>query len=106
MVAKYKGNLGMRLNVWKNFKLNLAGNYVDKRFAINDQANIRSRLNGYFTCDANLRYEINNFLVQFGVNNIFNKLYSEYGVFSTTSNEVGYYPSPGRNFLVKFEYNF
>jgi outer membrane receptor protein involved in Fe transport len=60
--------------------------------------------------DTNLSWRCKDLTVTFGINNIFNKQYSEYGVYgfdsSTYLTDKAYYPSPGRNFSLKVDYNF
>ena len=112
MVPRHKGSLGIKLTLPKNFSLNLTANYIGKRFYLNDQANAYSRLNGYMVADTNLSWKTKNIMVTFGINNLFNKEYSEYaGVLLTASGiypagSKFYYPSPQRNFSLKVEYSF
>ncbi len=118
LVPQHKGSVGLRFLLPKNITLNVTGNYVGKRYFLNDQANAYSRLNGYMVADTNLSWCCKDLTVTFGINNIFNKKYSEYaGVVVDNSWEscsgitwpAGskfYYPSPERNFSLKLEYKF
>ena len=118
MVPRHKGSVGLRFLLYKNIALNITGNYVGKRYFLNDQANAYSRLNGYMVADTNLSWHRKDLTIAFGINNIFNKKYSEYaGVVVDNSWEscsgitwpAGskfYYPSPERNFSLKLEYKF
>jgi iron complex outermembrane receptor protein len=118
MVPRHKGSVGLRFLLPKNITFNLTGNYVGKRYFLNDQANAYSRLNGYMVADTNLSWRCKDLTATFGINNIFNKKYSEYaGVVVDNSWEscsgiiwpAGskfYYPSPERNFSLKLEYKF
>ena len=54
----------------------------------------------------NLSYSYKDLAVTFGINNVLNKKYSEYGAYSLMYLEKGYYPSPERNFSLKLEYKF
>ena len=96
-VPRHKASLKLKLSLPKNFTFNVQANYVGKRYFINDQANDLSLLNGYVVIDTGLVYKYKNLSVTVGINNLFNKLYSEYGAYSTFSGKKGYYPSPGRN---------
>jgi iron complex outermembrane receptor protein len=110
MVPRHMGTLGLRFLMPKNLTFNITANYAGKRYFINDQANAVSQLNGYMVADTNLSWRCKDLTVTFGINNIFNKQYSEYGVYgfdsSTYLTDKAYYPSPGRNFSLKVDYNF
>ena len=88
------------------------GTYVGEKYALNDQANAYSRLNGYMSVDTNLSWRCKDLTVTFGINNLFDKQYSEYaGVlrFPSGDHVAGdkfYYPSLGRNFSLKADYAF
>ncbi len=91
LVPRHKGSVGLRFLLPRNITLNLTGNYVGKRYYLNDQANGYSRLNGYMVADTNLSWSYKDATVVFGINNIFNKKYSEYaGVLLSAS---GSYPA-------------
>jgi iron complex outermembrane receptor protein len=107
LVPRHKGSVGLRLMLPKNFVFNLMGNYVGKRYFLNDQANAFSRLNGYMTMDMNISYTFKSLSAVFGINNLFNKHYSEFGgVDLAVVSQKFYYPSPGRNYTLKLEYKF
>jgi iron complex outermembrane receptor protein len=103
MVPRYKASLGLKFILLEDFILNIRTDYVGKRYFINDQANAFSGLKGYVTADTNLSYQFNDFKATLSVNNIFNEMYSEYGVIGV---EKAYYPACGRNFNIKMEYKF
>jgi len=106
MAPQHKGALGLRFSFMQDLKLNIQLNYISRRYFINDQANNLSPANGYFTADSNISYAFKDFSATFGINNIFDKEYSEYVVYSTMFAEKGYYPSPKRNFYLKLKYLF
>jgi len=112
MVPQHKGSLGVKLTFPNNFTFNLAGNYVGKRYFLNDQANAHSELNGYMVANTNLSWRSKDLTITFGINNLFNNKYSEYaGVLLSTSGiypagSKFYYPSPERNFSLKASYSF
>lgn len=112
LVPRHKGSIGLRLFLLKDFTLNLLGTYVGKRYFLNDQANAYSRLDEHIVVDTSLSWRCKDLTTTFGINNLFNKQYSEYaGVlqgFSVGQN-VGnnfYYPSPERNFSLTVKYAF
>ncbi|MEI7997937.1 MAG: TonB-dependent receptor [Candidatus Omnitrophota bacterium] len=114
LVPQHSANVGLRFKLPKNITFNTIGNYVGKRYFLNDQANNYSQLNDYFTVDTNISWAYKDLTVTFGVNNLLDKHYSQYaGVRLTDSFPVGYYvgdkfyyPSPGRNFDLKVGYKF
>jgi len=110
MVPRHKGSIGLRLFLPHNLTFNISGNYVGKRYFINDQANALSQLNGYMVADTNLDWRYKGLIVTFGINNLFNKQYSEYAGYgfdsSTFTFDKYYYPNPGRNFFGRVSLEF
>ncbi|MFH0826315.1 MAG: TonB-dependent receptor [Candidatus Omnitrophota bacterium] len=110
MVPRHKGSVGLRLYLPRNFTFNMTGIYVGKRYFINDTPNAFSELNGYMVADMNISWNCKDLTLTFGINNVFDKEYSEFGVYgfdsSTFLMDKAYYPSPGRNFSLKLEYRF
>jgi iron complex outermembrane receptor protein len=110
MVPRHKGSIGLRFSLPKNITFNLTGNYVGKRYFLNDEANGQSRLNGYMVADTNVCWRYKELAVTFAINNLFNKQYSEYAGYAFNgailANDKFYYPSPERNFSLKAEFTF
>ncbi len=76
----------------------LKANWMGKRFLENDVENNKEKLSSYLTADAKLSYSYKMLTAYVGVNNIFNKKYSEYGAYGWSSGNVKYYPAPERNY--------
>jgi outer membrane receptor protein involved in Fe transport len=106
LVPQHKGSIGFRLFFTKNITLNVIGTYVGEKYALNDQANAYSQLNGYMTMDTNLSWRYKDLTVAFAVNNLLDKQYSEYAGVQVSDGEKFYYPSPERNFSLKIDYIF
>jgi len=106
MVPRHKGSLGLRLLLPKNITFNITGTYVGQRYFLNDQANTFSRLNGYMLADTNLSWRYKDLTLTLAINNLFNKLYSEFAGVTVSSGVKFYYPSPARNFSLKADYTF
>jgi len=106
LVPRHKGSVGLRLFLPKNITFNITGNYVGKRYFLNDQANAYSQLNGYMVADTNLSWHRKDLDITFSINNLFNKKYSEYAGVLVDDGSKFYYPSPERNFSLKAEYKF
>ncbi|MDD5348316.1 MAG: TonB-dependent receptor [Candidatus Omnitrophica bacterium] len=79
---------------------NIGLNYASRQYFLNDQAHAYTRAKEYVTVDTNLAYTFKNATLFVGVNNIFDERYSEYAAISTVYNEKGYFPAPGRNYVV------
>jgi iron complex outermembrane recepter protein len=106
MVPRNKASIGLKYLLTGSITFNFLGNYVGERFFINDQANVLSRLNGYFTADINFSYLYHDLSATIGINNILNKKYSEYASSNPATGKKVYYPSPERNFILKMGYKF
>jgi iron complex outermembrane receptor protein len=106
MVPRNKASLGFTFFLPKNITLNILGNSVGSRYFINDEANNFSRLGSYITADANISYARGDFSITGAVNNMFDRMYSEYAVCNSTTGAKNYYPSPVRNFSLKAGYKF
>lgn len=106
LVPQHKGSVGLRFILPNNVSLNVLGTYLGKKYGLNDQANAFSQLNGYTVVDTNLSWNYKNLEVTFGINNLFDKQYSEYAGVQVNNGARFYYPSPGRNFILKGDYKF
>ncbi len=82
-------------------------NYRDAVYRINDLNNIASKLDSYWVANLKLNYKLkNDSSFYFGINNIFNKKYSEYGSYGNSSGNMALYPSPGINYYTGVRYAF
>ena len=106
LVPKNKGSIGIRLSLPNDLKFNITGTYLGNRYFLNDQANAYSKLNGYMLADTNLSWRHNDLTVTFGINNLFNRIYSEYAGVTVANGIKFYYPSPERNYTLKVDYAF
>jgi iron complex outermembrane receptor protein len=106
LVPQHKASLGLKFKLPMSMSLNIIGTYVGPRYYLNDQANAYSKLNGYMVADTNLSWYCKDFKVTFGINNFFDKQYSEYAGVNVSSGSKFFYPSPGRNFSLKVNYSF
>jgi iron complex outermembrane receptor protein len=106
LVPRHKASTGLRFNLGQGLTFNFTGNYVGQRYFLNDQANDYSRLNGYMTADTRLSWSRKDLTATFGINNLFNKRYSEYAGVNVDDGVKFYYPSPERNFTLKLDYKF
>lgn len=100
---KASAKLSYAVSGW-NFSL--ASVYTGERYAISDQANASEQLPGYFLYNATAGYQWKRVSALLTVKNLTNKRYSEIGVYSPYVNDIGMYPSPGREFFLTLKYDF
>ena len=105
-VPRNKGSIGTDIDIWKGFQLNGRAIFVDSRYFISDFANKVEKLDGYYTIDAKLSYVWKGLKAFIGVNNLFNRKYSEWAVTNAAGTTQLFYPSPERNFLGGISYTF
>jgi len=89
-----------------NWNFSLASVYTSERYAISDQANAQEQLPGYTTFDTSVGYHWGKVAALLTVKNLTDKRYSEIGVFNPFVNDIGLYPSPGREFFLTLRYTF
>jgi iron complex outermembrane receptor protein len=92
-VPRHKGSIGSDVDLGKGFLLNAKANLVGSRYLISDFRNRFDRLDPYCTLDLRLSYLWKGLRAFAGVNNLFNRKYSEYGVVGFMGNQ-SFYPSP------------
>jgi iron complex outermembrane receptor protein len=104
-VPRHKGSLGSDVDLGKGFLWNSRLNIVGPRRFISDFANNVEKLDGYCTLDTKLSYTWKGLRTYAGVNNLFNRKYSEFAVVDSSGKQV-FYPSPERNFIGGISYTF
>ena len=105
-VPRHKGSVGAAIHLWKGFQLDGRANFVDSRYLISDFANQVEKLDWYYTIDSKLSYTWKGLKAFVGVNNLFNRKYSEWAVTNATGTTQLFYPSTVRNYLCGVSYNF
>jgi len=106
LVPKYGANLSGTASLTDELKLSLNANYVGNRFIENDLSNSQEKLDGRTTVDAKISYGVKNITVFVGVNNLFNKEYSDYAVVNTTGTVKNFYPAPERWYYAGLKASF
>jgi iron complex outermembrane receptor protein len=104
-VPRHKGSFGMDIDFPKGFLLNIRNNIVGSRRFISDWGNEVERQHGYYTLDAKLTFSWKGLKAFVGVNNLFNRKYSEFAVIDASGGQF-FYPSPERNFIGGISYTF
>ncbi len=105
-VPRHKGSLGVDIDFGKGFLFNTRVNAIGPRYFISDWANRLDRLDGYYTLDTKLSYSWKGLKAFVGVNNLFDRKYSEWAVTNAAGTAQLYYPSPERNFFGGVSYTF
>lgn len=97
-VPRHKAAVGMDLSVWKGFQLSGKANLIGARYLISDFANQVDKLDGYTTVDGKISYQWKGLQAFVGVNNLFNRKYSEWAATNAAGTTQLFYPSTGRNY--------
>jgi iron complex outermembrane recepter protein len=103
LVSRYTASGGVTWNIWQNYLVaDATVRYWSSRRMDNDQANTQPLIPANATVDFKLSGQVDRFFWSVSVNNVFNALYYDYAVASTTTDgRFSAYPLPGRTFLVK-----
>lgn len=100
ITPRHAGNAGIDVGE-EGWLFSFTGRFVGSRFLANDLENVQEKLPAYAVFDTRLTYSADHFEIFFGVNNLLNREYEEFGgvggfPFGT---RVGVYPSPERNYI-------
>ncbi|MGQ9510138.1 MAG: TonB-dependent receptor [Thermodesulfobacteriota bacterium] len=104
-VSRHKGSIGTTIKLGKGFLLNAKAMALSSTYFISDWENKVRRLEGYYVLDTNLSYSWKGLKAFFGINNLTNRKYAEYGVLNFARLPY-YYPSPERNFILGISYTY
>ncbi|MCK9228417.1 MAG: TonB-dependent receptor [Syntrophorhabdaceae bacterium] len=94
---------------WNDLTANVILTYLGDRYMVSDQQNQLRELPGVTTVDVNFKYAWKGLEAMFGIKNLTDKQYSEYGVASYPFGQpptANYYPSPGRQFYAGLSYKY
>jgi iron complex outermembrane receptor protein len=110
-VPRNKFNLGFRIHdVVPGALFTAVYNYVGASFLISDLGNQSPKLESYYTIDLRLSYAWKWINCFFGINNLTNQKYSQYGLVgqypSGTPQQPLLYPATDRNWLAGIELTF
>ncbi|HET6465017.1 MAG TPA: TonB-dependent receptor [Nitrospiria bacterium] len=101
ITPKHAGSVTVDWGKDKGLIFSTTGRFVGSRYLANDLANQQEKLPEFFVVDAKLSYRFEIGEAYFGVNNILNRKYDEFGGVGGNpfGNRIGFYPSPERNFI-------
>ena len=98
-VARWSESVGVSWDVYqKYFVVDTVARFVGKRWMDGDEANVGTmRVPSYGVVDVRLAGEYQNFFWAVNVQNLFNKLYFDYGLDNSFPGQFfSVYPLPGR----------
>lgn len=105
-VATHMASGGVNLGFLENWRLDVRGRWMGESYAISDWNNEGEKADSWTTVDSKITFHWKGLEAFAGVNNLFDEEYSEYVVFSNSLQELAFYPSPERNFLVGLRYAY
>lgn len=105
LVSKQLVNIGAGYEFKPRWQWYMATLYTSGSFASGDDLN-QHHIGGYTLLNSNINYKYKEWEIAFKVNNLLNKQYSTYTLFSPFVQSLSDYPAPGRNYWVTLSYEF
>jgi iron complex outermembrane receptor protein len=105
-VASHMASGGINLRFLQHWRLDARARWMGESYAISDWNNEGDKVDSWVTVDSKLTFQWKGLEAFAGVNNLFNEKYSDYVIYSNSSQELAFYPSPERNFLVGLRYAY
>lgn len=105
-VAENIFHLGLNYHFLEDWIFFSEAVYTGSQFPANDDANISHKIGGYTIYNASLHYQLQQFSASLRLNNLFNKFYNLYTVYTPSTNTDSFYPAPGRNFYFTMQYEW
>jgi iron complex outermembrane recepter protein len=81
-------------------------NYVGERYTSGDFSNALNKLPSYTTLDLRANWNMKPVTISLMAQNVTDKKYSPYGLFSSAKNDYYYFPADGRTFYLNARYDF
>jgi len=97
LVPEYSASIGGDIRFLKAFLFAANATWVGEKYLDNDVQNDFDKMESYIVVNSKLSYTYKSVTAYFGVNNIFDEEYSEYGIVGSIGNK-NFYPAPERNF--------
>ena len=114
--SRNNGNVSLGYQFDSAQKMTFITRFASDKFASGDFLNNQAKVSGYVVHDLSYAYQRNNFSLMGTVSNIFNKQYTDLGIYKPYTTGDGYYyippynmtvyPNPGRQFSLVGRYNF
>ncbi len=108
LISKWTANAGVTWNIWDKWVVyDAIVRYAGPRRLDNDSANVQPLIEGHTTIDMRLGGEFKNAFWSVAVENLFNEMYFDYGIASTTTiGRYNAYPQPGRTVMARLGFNW
>ncbi len=111
LVSPIQFSIAYETEVRNNLTLDIELNYLDKKYASNDEENIEPQIPAYSFVNTYLSSVNNNYTLNFGINNLFDKAMYDFAVSSSMHDDGHYglsnvYPLPQRNLFFDLAYTF
>ncbi len=104
-VPEHTAHIGVSVyDVIPGFIFSASYNYVGSSYLISDQGNELKKMDDYNTVDCKLSYTFKGVEAFFGINNLTDEDYSEYGVRGSFAPTRNFYPAPDRNWFLGLNY--
>ena len=102
ITPKHAGSATLDWGSMKGWMFSMTGRFIGMRLLANDLANIQEKLPAYTVMDAKLSYHGDSLDVFYGVNNVMDRKYEEFGGVGgfPFGDRIGMNPSPARSFIV------
>lgn len=108
-VAAFSGQLALDYQVHPKAQITWSTRFAESRFMSGDFSNSQAKVPGYGVHDLSYFYKEKNWSVVATVANLFNKSYSDSGIYksiNTSPYNLTVYPNPGRNVSLTGRYAF
>lgn len=114
LISRWTANAGLTWDIWQKWVVyDLTVRYAGERRLDNDSANTQPLIPAHTVVDMRIGGQIpvadyvKNVFWSFTVQNVFNDMYYDYGVASTTTiGRFNAYPQPGRTFMFRAGFDF
>lgn len=108
LISKWTANGGLSWNIWDKWVVyDLTVRYAGPRRLDNDSANVQPLIPAHTLVDMRIGGEVKNAFWSVAVENIFNEMYFDYGIASTTTiGRYNAYPQPGRTVMARLGFTW
>jgi iron complex outermembrane receptor protein len=103
LISRWTGYAGVSWDIWNKWVVyDAIVRYAGERRLDNDSLNVQPLIPAHTVVDMRIGGEVKNAYWSFGVQNVFDNLYYDYGIASTfTVGRYNAYPQPGRTYMAR-----
>ena len=108
LISKWTASGGLTWNIWDKFVVyDVTVRYAGERRLDNDFANVQPMISAHTLVDMRIGGAYKNATWSVAVENIFNEMYFDYGIASTTTlGRYNAYPQPGRTVMARLGFSW